>query len=150
MKILRCVLVAVLCTAGMNTSAATKAAATPKQLVLDFYKLALADGKVKQAFAEYMSADFVEHSADSAGGTAQSTVEFLTDLMRKTPHAKWEVVRAIAEEDLVFLHVRFTPAEHAAPIAIGEIFRVKDGRIVEHWDIIQHSPENAVNPNSMF
>jgi predicted SnoaL-like aldol condensation-catalyzing enzyme len=121
-----------------------------KQLVLAFYKLALTDFKPKEAFAQYASPDFVEHSPDSPAGTAQSTVDFLTDLIKKSPQPKWEVVRAIAEGGMVFLQVRFTPAPGATPIAVGEIFRVHDGKIAEHWDIIQHMPEHAVNPNSPF
>jgi predicted SnoaL-like aldol condensation-catalyzing enzyme len=123
---------------------------TPKEIVLAFYKLALTDMKPKDAFARYMSADFVEHSADTPGGTAQATVSFLSDLIKKSPQPKWEIVRSIAEGDLVFLHVRFTPAPNASPIVIGEIFRVRGNTITEHWDIIQHAPEHPVNPNSIF
>ena len=56
----------------------------------------------------------------------------------------------IAEDDMVFLHVRFTPAKGATPVTVGEIFRVRKGKLVEHWDIIQHAPEHPVNPNSIF
>ena len=123
---------------------------TPKETVLAFYKLALTDMNPKEAFARYMSADFVEHSADTAGGTAQATVDFLNGLIKQAPQPKWEIVRSIAEGDLVFLHVRFTPAPKATPIVIGEIFRVRGTTITEHWDIIQHAPEHPVNPNSIF
>lgn len=122
----------------------------PKQIVLDFYKLALTDQKPWEAFAKYAAPDFVEHSADSPGGTAQSTVDFLNDLIKKAPQPRWEVLRSIAEGDMVFLHVRFTPASGAPPVVVGEIFRVRNGKLAEHWDIIQHSPEHPVNPNSLF
>jgi len=56
----------------------------------------------------------------------------------------------IAEDDMVFLHVRLTPAKGATPVTVGEIFRVRKGKLVEHWDIIQHAPEHPVNPNSIF
>jgi predicted SnoaL-like aldol condensation-catalyzing enzyme len=92
----------------------------------------------------------VEHSADSPGGTAQSTVDFLDGLIKKSPEPKWEIVRVIAEGDLVFLHVRFTPAKGATPVIVGEIFRVRNGKLAEHWDIIQHAPEHPVNPNPVF
>jgi predicted SnoaL-like aldol condensation-catalyzing enzyme len=123
---------------------------TPKQVVLAFYRLALMDFKPKEAFAQYAAPDFVEHSADSAGGTAQSTVDFLTGLIKKSPQPQWEIVRAVAEDDMVFLHVRFTPATGATPIVIGEIFRVRNGKIAEHWDIIQHAPKHPVNPIPVF
>jgi predicted SnoaL-like aldol condensation-catalyzing enzyme len=123
---------------------------SPKEVVIAFYRLALVELRPKEAFAQYAAPDFVEHSADSPGGTAQSTVDFLTGLIKKSPQAKWEIVRVIAEDDMVFLHVRFTPAKGAMPVSVGEIFRVRNGKLAEHWDIIQHAPEHSVNPNSVF
>lgn|SRR5579863_22033 len=121
-----------------------------KGVVLAFYKLALGDKKPTEAFARYAAEGFVEHSADSPTGTAQSTVAFLSGMIEKSPQAKWEIVRVIAEGDLVFLHVRFTPAPGAPPVIVGEIFRVHGGKLAEHWDIIQPSPEHPVNPNPII
>src|SRR5260370_28909548 len=87
-----------------------------KEVVMAFYRLALMDFRPKEAFAQYAAPDFVEHSADSAGGTAQATVDFLTGLIKKSPQAKWEIVRAITEDDMVFLHFRFTPNQDATPV----------------------------------
>lgn len=123
---------------------------TPKAIVLAFYKLALQDFKPAEAFARYAAPDFVEHSQDSAGGTAAATVEFLTGLIARSPHPKWEVVRTIAEGDLVFLHARYTAGPGAPEIAVAEIFRVRDGKLAEHWDVISGPPEKVVNPNSRF
>ena len=121
-----------------------------KDVVLAFYKLALQDFRPAEAFARYAQPGFIEHSADSAGGTAQSTVKFLANLIRRSAKPRWEIVRAIAEDDLVFLHVRFTPAPRAAPVVVGEIFRVRNGKLAEHWDIIQHAPEHPINPNPIL
>jgi predicted SnoaL-like aldol condensation-catalyzing enzyme len=133
-----------------NAAAAPRKIQSPKAVVLAFYKLALMDFRPKEAFAQYAAPDFVEHSADSAGGTVKATVDFLTDLIKKSPQPKWEIIRVIAEGDMVFLHVRFTPAQGATPVIVGEIFRVRKGKLAEHWDIIQHAPEHPVNPNSVF
>ena len=115
-----------------NAAAAPKNIPSPKEVVIAFYRLALIDFRPKEAFAQYAAPDFVEHSADSAGGTARSTVDFLTDLIKKSPQPKWEIVRVIAQDDMVFLHVRFTLAKGATPVVIGEIFRVHNGKLAEH------------------
>jgi predicted SnoaL-like aldol condensation-catalyzing enzyme len=122
----------------------------PKAIVLAFYKLALQDFKPAEAFARFAAPDFVEHSQDTVGGTAAATVDFLSKLIARWPQPKWEVVRAIAEGDLVFLHARYIAGPGAPEIAIAEIFRVRRGKLAEHWDVISGPPDKVVNPNSRF
>ena len=123
---------------------------SPKRVVLDFYKSALEQFNPKDAFERYATPDFVEHSADIAGGTREASITFLSDLIARFPAPKWKIVRSAAEDDLVFLHVHVTPAPGERGVAIVEIFRVKNAKIVEHWDVIQPLPEKPVNSHSMF
>ncbi len=122
---------------------------SPKSVVLDFYKLALEQFKPKDAFERYASPDFVEHSAEIEE-TREATIAFLSDLIARFPAPKWKIVRSAAEGDLVFLHVHVTPAPSDRGVGIVEIFRVQNGKIVEHWDVIQPVPEKPANRNSMF
>lgn len=134
--------------------ASTPRVATPthdnKALVLEFYELALNGGHPADAFARYAAPGFVEHSQDSPGGTARGTIEFLAGLIAKSPQGHWDVVRAIAEGELVFVHARYVPAPGGPEVAIAEIFRVHDHKLVEHWDVISGPPDKVVNPNARF
>lgn len=96
-----------------------------------------------------MTPDFKDHAADSADGTIQANINSLAGLMKQSQGPKFEIMRTIAEEDLVFLHVRFTVAG-GPPVALGEIFRVQGDRIVEHWDLVQPPRDHPTNPNSVF
>jgi len=125
-------------------------AESPKTLVLEFYKLALEQFRPVDAFERYATTDFVEHSAEIAGGTRQAASAYLEDLIRRFPAPKWQVLRSAAEGPFVFLHVHVTPGPGERGVAIVEIFRVRDGKITEHWDVIQPVPEKPVNSNSMF
>jgi predicted SnoaL-like aldol condensation-catalyzing enzyme len=62
-----------------------------------------------------------------------------------------EVKRVISEKDYVVLHVHalLRPQETFGS-AIIEIFRLRDGRIEEHWDLIMPIPERSANPNGML
>jgi predicted SnoaL-like aldol condensation-catalyzing enzyme len=71
-------------------------------VVFEFYKLALEQFQRKKAFERYAAPDFVEHSADIAGGTRQAAIAFLEGLIGKFPAPKWEALRSAAEGDLVF------------------------------------------------
>ena len=58
--------------------------------------------------------------------------------------------RVIAEGDLVAVHSHHvtTPADRGQ--AVIDLFRARDGQIVEHWHASQDVPENAANTNTMF
>ena len=125
-------------------------AAANRMLVEDFYTQALVHKQPQEAFARFVAPDFVEHKPDIAPGTREAAARFLGGLIRDLPAARWEIVRVIAEGDLVALHARFTPAPGAPDYAIADFFRVKNCRIVEHWDVVAGPVKDAVNPNSRF
>lgn len=56
----------------------------------------------------------------------------------------------IAEGDFVVVHhyARRNPGDRGE--AFIDIFRIKDGKIIEHWDVIQAVPEHSANENGMF
>lgn len=121
-----------------------------RRIVLAFYKEGLVDRRPYPAFNRYMAPDFVEHKPDVPEGTREATAKFLADIIAEVPDARWEVVRTIAEGDMVFLHARFTPATGAPAYALADIFRLKDCKIVEHWDVVAPPPKEQRNPNTRF
>ena len=135
--------------------AAPATACTPsvemhRRIVQEFYRTGLIDRQPRAAFMRFMAPDFVEHKPDVAGGTREAVADYLEALMKAVPEPRWEILRTVAEGDLVFLHARFTPAPGAAPYAIADLFRLKDCRIVEHWDVVAGPPEKQLNPNPRF
>ena len=135
---------------GAAVAAQPAQACQPGQLVSDFYTQALIDKQPKAAFERYVAPDFVEHKPDIAPGTREAAAEFLGGIIRDVPSARWEILRVIADRDLVALHARFTPAPGAGEYALADFFRVKDCKIVEHWDVVAGPVKDAVNPNSRF
>ena len=61
-----------------------------------------------------------------------------------------EIKRVIAEDDVVVAHnlVKLKPEDRG--MAGVDIFRLLDGKIVEHWDVRQPVPEKSANDNTMF
>ena len=118
--------------------------------VLEFYRLGLQGRRPKQAFERFMAPGFIEHKPDIAEPTRDGSAAFLAGLMLELPAATWEVIRTIAEDDLVFLHARFVPAPGAPAYAIADVFRLHEGMIVEHWDVVAGPPTNPRNPHPRF
>ena len=68
----------------------------------------------------------------------------------KFPSSRSEIKRVVAEGDLVMLHVHSVREPGQRGRAIVDIFRVENGKIVEHWDVIQDVPDKSANTNTMF
>jgi predicted SnoaL-like aldol condensation-catalyzing enzyme len=138
--------------AGCSSVAHSQRDTTQKnrEAVVAFYEEALIQRNVRAGFERYMSSDFLEHKADVPKGNREETIAFLESLIKNVPDPKWEVLRVAAENDLVFVHARFIPAPGAPPYAIADIFRMKDGRIVEHWDVVSAPPAEQRNPHPRF
>lgn len=121
-----------------------------RNLVVSFYTEALVEKRVRSGFERYVSPGLVEHKPDVPAGDRGVVVDFLEGIIKDVPDAQWEIIRTIAEKDLVFLHARFTPAPGAPPYAIADVFRVENCQIVEHWDVVGPPRENMPNTNSRF
>lgn len=67
------------------------------------------------------------------------------------PSPKYEMGLIMEKEDLVMVHGRYTGWAGKNMIAV-DIFRLKDGKVVEHWDVMQEEipAERALNGNAMF
>jgi predicted SnoaL-like aldol condensation-catalyzing enzyme len=64
---------------------------------------------------------------------------------------RYEMGMVVAQDDLVMAHGRYTGWGPKPMIAV-DIFRISDGKLVEHWDVMQEEvpPSLTVSGNSMF
>jgi predicted SnoaL-like aldol condensation-catalyzing enzyme len=119
-----------------------------KRAVLDFYDKGL-NQKDFEAASRYFGDRYVQHNPNAADGPAgfKGFVQFLKD---KFPQSRSEVKRAFAEGDYVIVHVHAVREPGTRGSAIVDIFRLENGKIVEHWDVVQPIPEKSANANGMF
>jgi predicted SnoaL-like aldol condensation-catalyzing enzyme len=134
--------------AALATSALA-AEQSSKEKVTAFYKMVFEDHNVAEAFKTYVGASYKQHNPLVRDGIEPS-VAFLSHRFETNPQAINEVKRIIADGDLVAVHVHSRLNDGERGRAIVDIFRVENGKIVEHWDVIQSVPENAQNSNTMF
>jgi len=117
-----------------------------KELVINFYKAVFTDKKVAEAFKKYATPGYIQHSPMATN--VQATIEFLQSYMDNTPGHGWELKRALADGDLVALHVHSWSSPDDPGRAIVDIFRVENGMVAEHWEVIQ--PVVKMEDRSMF
>ena len=136
----------------LNVSAAHAAdAATEeanKKTVLEFYEAGL-NQKDFDAAAKFFGPRYIQHNPMAPDGPEgfKGLVNFLRE---KFPDSRSEIKRSFAEGDYVILHVHSVREQGSRGRAIVDIFRLEDGKIVEHWDVVQEIPEKAANANGMF
>jgi predicted SnoaL-like aldol condensation-catalyzing enzyme len=73
-----------------------------------------------------------------------------SDYIKTNPQLHMDFKRIIAEGNLVAVHSHLKPNLQDRGVAVVDIFRVEDGKMVEHWDVIQPVPTQAANKNGMF
>jgi predicted SnoaL-like aldol condensation-catalyzing enzyme len=124
-------------------------AAANKKLVLDAANTLFVQHKVDQAIDTYFAPGYIQHNPMAATG-AQAIRTFFKSFYAANPGATIVLKRALADGDLVAIHYqsKFRPDDRG--YAVVDIFRVENGKIVEHWDVSQPVPEKAANNNGMF
>lgn len=119
-----------------------------RTLVVDFYNSFFNDHDITAA-ERFVAEDYIQHNPSVPDGRAP-IIEFFSDNFQKNPDRSSRIVRSAADGDLVWLHVEAKQNAADRGVAVVDIFRVEDGKIVEHWDVIQPVPETAANDNTMF
>ena len=93
---------------------------------------------------------YIQHSAVVPDGY-EGLIGLIQELHDSAPDYSISIKRTIEEGDLVFVHChyKFGNGDEQGK-AIAEIFRAEDGKLVEHWDVIQDVPDKFANQNGMF
>jgi predicted SnoaL-like aldol condensation-catalyzing enzyme len=79
-----------------------------------------------------------------------AAIAFLEPFFAKNPDINYSIKRIIADGNLVAVHShgKFSPTDRG--VAVVDILRVENCKVVEHWDVVQPIPEESANQNTMF
>ena len=119
-----------------------------KKTVLEFYEAGL-NKKDFEAAAKYFGPKYIQHNPGAPDGT-EAFEAFVNFLKEKFPNSHSEIKKVFADGDFVVLHVHAVREPGTRGRAIVDIFRLEDGKIVEHWDVAQDIPEKMPHNNGMF
>ena len=119
-----------------------------RKLVSDFVRVFYQDRDVRRAFEQYVAPDYVQHNPNIADGR-EAAIAALTPLFSRKD-VELQVRRVIVDGDIAVVLISARDPSTPRGSAVADIFRLSNGRIVEHWDILQAVPEHPVNPHPLF
>jgi len=121
-----------------------------EEVVRAFYDAAI-NGKDFDAAARHLGERYVQHNP-TAGDGHEGLKKFISFLKANLPNYKSRIVAVFTDGDYVILHVHNVREPNSRGFAIVDIFRLEEGKIVEHWDVRQEVPDPAAaaNKNGMF
>jgi predicted SnoaL-like aldol condensation-catalyzing enzyme len=120
-----------------------------KRTVQDYAELAFNQRKPEEAVAKYQGPSYRQHNPGSPDGP-EPFIRLVKWLAQKYPSFRLDLKRILAEGDLVVTHSHLIREPGDRGMAVVDIFRLENGRIVEHWDVVQEIPETSANNNTMF
>ena len=124
-------------------------AETNKQTVIAYYNMAFNERKPAQAARKYGGPHYIQHNPQAPDGF-EAFVGFVEGFAEQFPQMSLEIKRALAEGDMVVTHSLLKTSPEDRGTAAADFFRLKDGKVVEHWDVLQPVPESAANDHPMF
>jgi predicted SnoaL-like aldol condensation-catalyzing enzyme len=101
------------------------------------------------AVDRYVAPDYIQHSQLAEPGR-EPLKAFLDMIRAQTPDAVHDVKRMFADGDHVIVHYHVRRFAGDNGFAVMDIFRIADGLVAEHWDVIMDVPTGGPNPNSPF
>jgi predicted SnoaL-like aldol condensation-catalyzing enzyme len=120
-----------------------------KKIAIAFYEKLINDFDAETAFTLYGGEAYTQHTPVIEDGR-EGVTKFISWLQSNHPESHMEIKRAFSDGDMVILHCHWVRSPGELGNAVVDFFRVEDGKVVEHWDVIQPIPSTSANNNTMF
>jgi predicted SnoaL-like aldol condensation-catalyzing enzyme len=120
-----------------------------KKTVVAFYMKLLREFDAESGIAQYGGETYTQHNPLIEDGWS-GVAKFSGWVRANYPQSQMEIKRVFSDGDFVILHCHWMGVPGEAGDAVMDLFRLENGKVVEHWDVIQPIPETAANKNTMF
>jgi predicted SnoaL-like aldol condensation-catalyzing enzyme len=117
-------------------------------IAIEFYDLLL-NQKDWERGSQMIGDRYIQHNPNAPDGI-EGVKAHIEMLRENFPENRGEIKRAFSRGDLVALHIHNKRSPDVRGNAVVDMFRIEDGKVVQHWDVVQAIPERALNDNTMF
>jgi predicted SnoaL-like aldol condensation-catalyzing enzyme len=114
----------------------------------DFVDLFYRRRDVREAFARHVAPDYIQHNPNIPDGRDAAVAALQPKFSAAGFSAEVKLIVVDGDHAAVHVHARAAPGERGG--AVADLYRLANGRIVEHWDVLQPVPEVAANDHPMF
>ena len=120
-----------------------------KEIVARFYEIVF-NGHNHDKVADFLKEDYIQHNPGVRTGR-EGFMSFIREFHQKNPpDFRLNIKRMIAEGDYVVVHLHADSKSAKLQAAVVDIYRIEDGKLAEHWDVVQPVPKESANTNTMF
>ncbi len=123
---------------------------------LDFVRMGFERNDVRGAFQKYVAPNLVEHDPEFGDGR-DSVFKYIEKRRRSHPNeylpdSQWtnHMDYVAFKDDMLITKMHVFARKNDRGRVFADFWRFKNGKIVEHWDIIQEVPANKANPRPMW
>lgn len=133
------------CSSLTNTSTDT---VHNRKIIERFAQVFYVEKNIKQAFNHFVAPDYIQHNPNIADGR-DAAIAALTPMF-SNDGSSFEIKRIVVDGDIAVIHLHGKANETTLGGAVADIYRIQDGKIVEHWDVIQTIQASTINPHPYF
>jgi predicted SnoaL-like aldol condensation-catalyzing enzyme len=119
---------------------------TNKRLVANFYQELFGD-KDSTAIDRYIGTEYIQHNPALPDGK-EALKKGVAVWFKGQEKERVDIQHLGADGNLVYIHTRAKMGPKI--VSVIDIFRIENGKIVEHWDVLQDVPVKSANPHPMF
>ena len=119
-----------------------------KAIVRDVLHMAFVEKNINAA-AAFLTDRYIQHNPMVPTGKA-GFISGISEFFRVFPDLSWEMKGIWADGDYVIVHSMYRFTKDSRGNAGVDIFRISDGKLAEHWDVLQEIPEKMAHDNGMF
>lgn len=147
-RIAACLAAAALLAAPLAAKQTRSLTERNRAIITDFARLFYSVRDVRGAFEKYVAPDYIQHNANILDGR-EAAIAALEPMFRQEG-SRFEIKRIVVDGDLAVIHLHGRAGAQGNGGTVADIYRLKRGKIVEHWDILQPIADKPLNPHAYF